>query len=68
MTAAGLPKNKLKLNPNNPRRTKASLDADAQLTANIQAIGIIQPPLVKQKGSVMPRASKRDLAGEGPVS
>ena len=41
---------KLKLNPNNPRRTKASPDADAQLTANIKAIGIIQPPLVKQKG------------------
>ena len=40
------PKN-LKLNPDNPRRTKPSADADAQLTANIKAIGLIQPPIVR---------------------
>ena len=39
---------KLKLNPDNPRRTKTSAEADAQLTANIQAIGLIQPPLVRE--------------------
>ena len=37
----------LKLNPDNPRRTKPSVDADAQLTANIRAIGLIQPPVVR---------------------
>lgn len=37
----------LVLNPDNPRRTKASEDLDAQLTANIKAIGLIQPPRVK---------------------
>ena len=41
---------KLKLNPNNPRRTKASPEADAQLTANIKAVGVIQPPRVKEVG------------------
>jgi ParB/RepB/Spo0J family partition protein len=34
-------------NPNNPRRTKAAPELDAQLTANIKAIGVIQPPLVR---------------------
>ena len=38
---------KLKLNPDNPRRTKSSAEADAQLTANIKAIGLIQPPVVR---------------------
>ncbi|MDA8249134.1 MAG: ParB N-terminal domain-containing protein [Rhodospirillales bacterium] len=41
---------KLKSNPNNPRRTKASPEADAQLTANIKAVGVIQPPRVKEVG------------------
>lgn len=40
----------LKANPNNPRRTKATPEQDAQLAANIEAIGIIQPPLVKPVG------------------
>jgi ParB family chromosome partitioning protein len=40
----------LKSNPNNPRRTKATPEQDAQLAANIEAIGIIQPPLVKPVG------------------
>lgn len=39
---------KLKANPDNPRRTRASPDADAQLTANIRAIGLIQSPLVRE--------------------
>ena len=34
----------LKFNPNNPRRTKAMPEQDAQLTANILAQGLIQPP------------------------
>jgi ParB family chromosome partitioning protein len=41
---------KLKANPHNPRRTKASPEADAQLAANIKAIGLIQPPRVKEVG------------------
>ena len=38
----------LKLNPDNPRRTKPPADADIQLTANIKAIGLIQPPVVRE--------------------
>lgn len=41
---------KLKFNLNNPRRTKAMPEQDAQLTANILAHGLIQPPLVRQEG------------------
>jgi len=41
---------KLKDNPNNPRRSAAGEFADAQLTASIKAIGLVQPPLVKQDG------------------
>ena len=41
---------KLKFNPNNPRRTKAMPEQDAQLAANILAHGLIQPPLVRQEG------------------
>jgi ParB family chromosome partitioning protein len=40
----------LKFNPDNPRRTKATPEQDAQLAANIRAVGIIQPPLVKPAG------------------
>ena len=40
---------KLKLNPDNPRRTKTPAEADAQLTANIRAIGLIQPPIVRDE-------------------
>ena len=36
--------------PGAPRRTKASPEADAQLTANIKAIGLIQPPIVREQG------------------
>ncbi len=41
---------KLKVNPNNPRRTKASPEADARLTANIREVGVLQPPVVKPAG------------------
>jgi ParB/RepB/Spo0J family partition protein len=41
---------KLKSNPNNPRRTKAMPEQDAQLTANILAHGLIQPPIVRKEG------------------
>ena len=41
---------KLKANPNNPRKTAAGDFADAQLTASIKAIGLVQPPLVKEDG------------------
>ena len=42
---------KLKDNPNNPRRSAAGEFADAQLTASIKAIGLLQPPLVKEAGN-----------------
>ena len=38
----------LKFNPNNPRRASAGDDADQQFVANIKAVGIIQPPLVRE--------------------
>jgi len=41
---------KLKANPNNPRRSAAGDFADAQLVASIKAIGLVQPPLVKEDG------------------
>ena len=41
---------KLKFNATNPRRTKVMPEQDAQLTANILAHGLIQPPLVRQDG------------------
>jgi len=37
----------LRENPNNPRRTASSPEADAMLQASIKAIGIIQPPVVR---------------------
>lgn len=40
----------LRFNPNNPRRTKAMPEQDAQLTANILAHGLIQPPIVRKDG------------------
>ena len=42
---------KLKANPNNPRRTAASPQADAQMLASVQERGIIQPPLVRVSGA-----------------
>jgi ParB family chromosome partitioning protein len=40
----------LKLNPNNPRRTKAEKFSDAQMLASIKAVGVLQPPLVREDG------------------
>jgi ParB family transcriptional regulator, chromosome partitioning protein len=40
----------LKPNPNNPRHTAPSEHADRQLVANIQKIGITQPPVVRAEG------------------
>ena len=40
----------LKVNPDNPRRMGASEHADAQMVANIKAVGILQPPLVRLQG------------------
>lgn len=42
---------KLKTNPNNPRRTAASPQADAQMLASIIDRGILQPPLVRITGT-----------------
>jgi len=41
---------KLKANPSNPRRSAAGDFLDAQLVASIKAIGLVQPPLVKEEG------------------
>ena len=38
----------LKPNPNNPRRTPVPPAMDEQLVASIKAIGIIQPPVVRE--------------------
>jgi len=40
----------LKVNPDNPRRTGAGEHPDAQMAANIKAVGILQPPVVREKG------------------
>ncbi len=41
----------LKINPSNPRRTGAGAHPDAQMVANIKAVGILQPPVVREKGT-----------------
>lgn len=40
----------LKINPNNPRRMGAGEHPDEQMVANIKAIGILQPPVVREDG------------------
>lgn len=40
----------LKANPDNPRRSAAGDHADQQFVANIKAVGIIQPPVVRPEG------------------
>ncbi len=40
----------LKTNPNNPRRMSAGEHPDAQMVANIRAVGILQPPVVREDG------------------
>ena len=37
----------LTFDPNNPRRTKARAEQDAQLTANIKRVGALQPPVAR---------------------
>ena len=38
----------LRDNPHNPRRTTAGAEADAVLLANVQAVGILQPPTARE--------------------
>ena len=50
----------LKPNPNNPRRTPVPPAMDAQLVASIKAIGIIQPPVVREAdGELIVKAGGR---------
>jgi len=43
----------LQPNPNNPRRTVAMPTVDEQLRASIKAIGIIQPPIVRENDGAL---------------
>jgi len=43
----------LKTNPHNPRRLGAGEYPDAQMVANIRAVGILQPPVVREKGKAL---------------
>ena len=43
----------LQPNPNNPRRTVAMPTVDEQLRASIKAIGIIQPPIVRERDGAL---------------
>jgi ParB family transcriptional regulator, chromosome partitioning protein len=50
----------LRPNPNNPRRTPAPAAMDEQLVASIKAIGIIQPPVVREMdGDLVVKAGDR---------
>jgi ParB/RepB/Spo0J family partition protein len=50
----------LKPNPNNPRRTPVPPAMDEQLVASIKAIGIIQPPVVREvDGELIVKAGGR---------
>jgi len=50
----------LKPNPNNPRKTPAPQAMDDQLLASITAIGIIQPPVVREvDGDLVIKAGER---------
>jgi ParB family transcriptional regulator, chromosome partitioning protein len=40
----------LKENPDNPRKIAPDAISDQALAANIKAIGILQPPVVRQHG------------------
>lgn len=63
----------LKPDPENPRRIKATPAMDEQLRASILAIGIIQPPVVREKdGELLIKAGERRvkqavLAGLGEI-
>jgi len=53
----------LKPNPDNPRRTRPDPAYDAQLAANIKAVGLIQPPVVREiDGELTVRAGDRRVA------
>ena len=55
---------KLKANPNNPRRMAAGDVFEAQMVASIKAIGLVQPPLVKEVGKkLIILAGHRRVAG-----
>jgi len=55
---------KLKANPNNPRRSSAGEFLDAQMTASIKSIGLVQLPLVKEEGKkLIIIAGHRRVAG-----
>jgi len=50
----------LKLNPENPRRTAVPKEMDAKLVASIKAIGLLQPPVVREiDGKLVVRAGDR---------
>jgi ParB family chromosome partitioning protein len=50
----------LKLNPNNPRTTTVPKEMDQQLVASILAIGLLQPPVVREiDGELVVRAGDR---------
>lgn len=49
----------LTLNPDNPRRTPAGKEMDAQLVASILAIGLIQPVAREIDGQLVIRAGDR---------
>jgi ParB family chromosome partitioning protein len=50
----------LQLNPDNPRTTPANPQMDAELLASIKAIGIIQPPVVREfEGVLIVKAGDR---------
>ncbi|MDT8277842.1 ParB N-terminal domain-containing protein [Roseomonas mucosa] len=56
---------KLRDNPENPRRTMAGPEADALLLANVQTVGILQPPTARERdGEVVLIAGhrRRDVA------
>jgi len=55
---------KLKANPNNPRRMAVGDAFEAQMVASIKAIGLVQPPLVKEDGKkLVIVAGHRRVAG-----
>ena len=50
----------LKLNPDNPRSTPVPKEMDQQLVASIKAIGLLQPPVVREiDGALVVRAGDR---------
>ena len=52
----------LKLNPDNPRRHRVPKEMDQQLVASIEAIGLLQPPVVREiDGELVVRAGNRRI-------